>query len=153
MKIQFSLSAIEAEFIRAPRKLSEADAAGIGKKLIPLFDKPEENFWKIIKTIGWGTVHTDYKAVRKILHNVDTKKVRTFNVLCQYKVSAANKALSKADPENLMWELGEDGTQDALAHVLGLGETAYNAFLKNPLKFKIIADVEAESFMYCSLGD
>jgi len=107
---------------------------------------PESTFWRIVDPIKWGTKTRDYNAVRQYLMKALTpQEAAGFATTFRKIKDKLDKKLSKE-----VSGLGDDGYNDLLAHIIGMGKTEYEAVMKNPELGVDRADKHqfAESFAY-----
>lgn len=110
-------------------------------------------FWEAVAEIGWGTKTTDYKVVEKaILKNWDNEFIHSFDALMsEFRWELARKVEEFEDRNEVSCGCGDDGFSDLTHHVVGLGQEAYEAAMKDPMlvvkrgqKYDYV-----ESFSYC----
>lgn len=113
----------------------------------------KELFWEAVAEIGWGTKTTNYKVVEKaILKNWDNEFISSFDDLLGEFKSPLYVAVENFEERNgVSCGCGDDGFSDLLNHVVGLGQEAYEAAMKDPMlvvkrgqKYDF-----TESFSYC----
>ena len=96
----------------------------------------EEEFWKIIDNCGWGTESTDYTAIKVKLmkfFDFDALAMDEFSKEVQKKTGILYKLImAYEESSRTSCGLGDDGFSDLLAHIVGLGQTEYDAVIKEP---------------------
>lgn len=111
----------------------------------------EEEFWKIVDSVGWPT-NTDF-AKAKLMRQYDQSVMGEFAEMAGKKAAALLNALEAYEREVDGGEyfLSDDGASDMTMHVVGLGKEVYDKSLANPellAKRASQSDFE-ESFLYC----
>lgn len=106
----------------------------------------ESEFWKITEPYGWGTKTKDYKAIEKdLLRKLSPDEAEDLRDAFDKLKSKLYKALDK-----VVEGLGDDGFDDLLSHIVGMGKREYDATLKNPERGAARANKYdfSESFAY-----
>lgn len=131
-------------------KLTKAAKERLEKTLTPLLKDPVLNFWEIVAVIGWGTKTTDYEGVSSVLTSIcDARTQKVLSTTCSRFAKAATTLLLKKDPKNLIFNRGDDGTNDCVTHIIGLGEKTYLKFMVDPAAFTGSGKNCVENFGYC----
>jgi hypothetical protein len=116
----------------------------------------DEEMWKLIDTIGWGTRTYDYNKVQHWLHdNYREEKIDEFHTWVNDKVEELKEDLEiYAEPNNVSdyYDIGGDDSFDDLAsEIVGRGKEYYQKVQQN-------SDIAAElgksgeyqeNFQYC----
>ena len=110
-------------------------------------DMTRDDFWTLVKTIGWGTKTTDSQAVKVTL----MRKGLAFCEAYGAHVDALHCALEQAACD-AGYDYCNDSWSDTLNHVIGLGRDEYKANLDDPYKLvgRDAARDYTESFGYCT---
>ena len=101
---------------------------------------PEGEFWKMVAKIGWGTKTTDYKAIKAAILNKyhSAKQVdgirETFGKLKGTLTKRLDSWMASEAPALGVqsWGTGDDGFDDLISHIIGLGWKEYQAVMKDP---------------------
>lgn len=113
------------------------------------------NYWKILEYADWGN-NTDHKAIRADMDEVFTKKAMElvenfYRIKLQIlKDHLELHAYEKTGNFHGYYGVSDDGFWDLRAHIIGLGEVAYNDVFENPELAKVMADnkLYVENFGY-----
>lgn len=88
----------------------------------------EDEFWKLTEPLGWGTKSTDYRVLGvQLLYQVGRDKLDELN----QTYTVLRKRLDKAVGKHVD-NLGDDGYNDLLAHIIGLGRMVYEHTIAHP---------------------
>ena len=108
----------------------------------------EYEFWGLVDSIGWGTKTTDCSAVKKhLLHTLTPEKMTGMRDW----FAGLRGNLYDVVEQNDIEGVSDDGLSDLLAHIVGLGSSAYIAHLHSFDKIQERATKRdyTESFSYC----
>ncbi len=89
------------------------------------------DFWRIVTPLGWGIRTTDYKALElALMQQLTPADATALRHLFRGLIERLYEKLHTARrPQDL--ELGDDSTDDLLAHIIGLGELEYELSLQD----------------------
>lgn len=96
----------------------------------------EADFWKLIEPYGWGRKTIDYKPIKKsLLGKVPQDEAQALSDAFGKLKGSLAKAVSKWERENdKQLPVSDDGFDDLLSHIIGMGKREYEAALKDPAK-------------------
>lgn len=105
--------------------------------LVPLLKQAamsESDFWAFIKPFGWGTKTTDYDAIEKaIMRKLSAEEADDLDQTFRRLKGRLYKRIEDWERENdRHLGLGDDGFDDLLSHIVGLGKREYDAVMANP---------------------
>jgi len=119
------------------------------KTLPPLFPL---DAWRMIAEIGWG-VDVNLKAVQRSAFAMHGEfQMSRIEEFVRKRVNDLYKAVEKYEKEHESLHIGsDDGFSDVCHHVVGLGQTAFDAAYDNPrlLESRYNQGDYQESFAYC----
>ena len=145
-------------------KITESGLRKIIKEEYQSVKLPEDKFWQIVSTLGWGTETTDYELVKerilksgltpdeidgfgmthKDLHN------RLYVVISDWEEDKYQQSTVRGGKPFEGIGLGDDGFGDLINHIIGLGKEEYYSVTENPRLAKVRANKYdfAESFAF-----
>jgi hypothetical protein len=117
------------------------------------FDKTEisvdklAKFFDAIEPFGWGTKTTNHKSIKKQI--MDKFTWEQIEELGDIKSSLHNKLYNVLFDE--VEGVGDDGFDDLIEHIIGLGREEYEKVLKHPdlAQKRVNSGQYKESFAYC----
>ena len=106
----------------------------------------DAKFWEFVELAKWPCDYNKAKIMyRKLLSKEECAEFRKIKSRF-YK--AMDAYISEKDPDNDLG-LGDDGYNDLLSHIIGLGEDNYKKCLKDFELVKKLSETYKESFDYC----
>ena len=95
---------------------------------------PASEFWSIVKSIGWGSKTVDYRCVQKKLAlQWSPEKAEAFYEMFRSCKNSLHRVIEAWEKENnKRLDCSDDGLDDLVAHIVGLGEEEFNAVLADP---------------------
>lgn len=113
-----------------------------------------DRFWEIVSKVGWGRHHTDSKRGKSVLKKElpSVEAMEDFRETCRFLRTHLDDIVTDYEKQNnVSCGLGDDGFNDLLNHIIGLGREEYIRVLEDP-SLAIKRGVEnkfTESFSYC----
>ena len=120
--------------------------------------RTDNELWKIITDLGWGTKTVDYRKLNDRLHSDYEIYFHELSEFVQKRRAEVKNALNEYQRKNTkninFYGLGDDGFWDLTAHIVGLGVKKYKEVINNPLIAKKMADDRdfKENFQYIFNG-
>jgi len=105
--------------------------------LVPVLKRAamsESAFWKFIEPFGWGTKTTDYDAIEKaIMRRLTADQAEELSEAFHRLKGRLYKRVDDWQRDNdRHLGVGDDGFDDLLSHIVGLGKREYDAVMKDP---------------------
>lgn len=121
-------------------------------KLLPKESLPGMNFWEIVDKLNWSN-DRDFNKHAKRIYSGEFGNPQVINYQFQLLASNLKRKLNEAQSKYKMSHipLGDDGYDDLIAHIIGLGQKTYkNTLVKPQIAYdRVIRNDFDEGFQYC----
>jgi hypothetical protein len=113
--------------------------------------------WKFIEELGWSTWTSNYRMIKKYMQK--TMHPTLINDLGNFAITRVSDLYGRIEQHESVFDSlnisSDDGLNDVLNHIVGLGQAEYEKCMKNPLdiekRFQAgygTSDGYSESFAY-----